>query len=479
MRGVFESRLRADGKLDGVGYKDSACQQPQVRVHGTWKIESGKLLLGVVNDILDFSKIEAGKLHIEAVPVDLPALLETITTAFDERAESRGLALRLVRAPDLPESCLADPLRLGQILTNLLSNGLKFTEKGEVSLSAALDGDSLVFRIADTGIGIAEAQLAQLFNAFEQADSSTTRRFGGTGLGLAITKRIVDLLGGTISATSTEGQGSVFEVRVPYIPAPRPALPAPPAADNAAQPERLAGIRVLAAEDNEVNQMVLEDMLLSEGAILTMVDNGRQAVDAVASHGADAFQVVLMDIQMPEMDGYEATRRIAELAPGLPVIGQTAHALAEERARCLEAGMVAHIAKPLDLDILVETLLRHVGKPPAPAPDPMIDRAALAARYPGRPEFVARLLGIFAGSAAERQAGLDEAIAAGDLRRIVEVAHALKSSAANIMASRLAELARQTEHAARYGRPEALTLAAGLKAAIADTAAEIERPEHA
>ena len=460
-----------------IGYRDST--DPQQRSAFAHILDSGKLLLGVVNDILDFSKIEAGKLHIEAVPVDLPALLETITTAFDERAESRGLALRLVRAPDLPESCLADPLRLGQILTNLLSNGLKFTEKGEVSLSAALDGDSLVFRIADTGIGIAEAQLAQLFNAFEQADSSTTRRFGGTGLGLAITKRIVDLLGGTISATSTEGQGSVFEVRVPYIPAPRPALPAPPAADNAAQPERLAGIRVLAAEDNEVNQMVLEDMLLSEGAILTMVDNGRQAVDAVASHGADAFQVVLMDIQMPEMDGYEATRRIAELAPGLPVIGQTAHALAEERARCLEAGMVAHIAKPLDLDILVETLLRHVGKPPAPAPDPMIDRAALAARYPGRPEFVARLLGIFAGSAAERQAGLDEAIAAGDLRRIVEVAHALKSSAANIMASRLAELARQTEHAARYGRPEALTLAAGLKAAIADTAAEIERPEHA
>ncbi|GLT23652.1 hypothetical protein GCM10007933_31200 [Zoogloea oryzae] len=460
-----------------IGYRDST--DPRQRSAFAHILDSGKLLLGVVNDILDFSKIEAGKLHIEAVPVDLPALLETITTAFDERAESRGLALRLVRAPDLPESCLADPLRLGQILTNLLSNGLKFTEKGEVSLSAALDGDSLVFRIADTGIGIAEAQLAQLFNAFEQADSSTTRRFGGTGLGLAITKRIVDLLGGTISATSTEGHGSVFEVRVPYIPAPRPALPAPPAADNAPQPERLAGIRVLAAEDNEVNQMVLEDMLLSEGAVLTMVENGRQAVDAVARHGANAFQVVLMDIQMPEMDGYEATRRIAELAPGLPVIGQTAHALAEERARCLEAGMVAHIAKPLDLDILVETLLRHVGKPPAQAHDPMIDRTALAARYPGRPEFVERLLGIFAGTAAERQAGLDEAIAAGDLRRIVEVAHALKSSAANIMASRLAELARQTEHAARDGQPEALTLAAGLKAAIADTAAEIEKPEHA
>ncbi|TXI22021.1 MAG: response regulator, partial [Ottowia sp.] len=240
--------------------------------------------------------------------------------------------------------------------------------------------------------------------------------------------------------------------------------------------KRLAGISVLAAEDNEVNQMVLEDMLLSEGANLTMVANGRQAVEAVIERGADAFQAVLMDIQMPEMDGYTAARRLRELAPGLPVIGQTAHALAEERVKCVEAGMVAHIAKPLDLDTLVETLLRHVGTRPSPAPIPMIDRAALAARYPDRPEFVARLLEIFADTAAERQAGLDDAIAVGDLRRIGEVAHALKSSAANIMASRLSELARQTERAARHAQPDALPLAARLKTALADTAAEIDAP---
>ncbi|MCK6396689.1 MAG: ATP-binding protein, partial [Zoogloea sp.] len=157
-----------------IGYRDST----DLRLRNAFAhiLDSSKLLLGVVNDILDFSKIEAGKLQIEAVPVDLPALLEAITATFEDRAESRGLTLRLERAPDLPASCLTDPLRLGQILTNLLSNGLKFTEKGEVSLYAGLDGDALLFRIADTGIGISEAQLAQLFNAFEQADNSTTRR---------------------------------------------------------------------------------------------------------------------------------------------------------------------------------------------------------------------------------------------------------------------------------------------------------------
>ena len=460
-----------------IGYRDST----DLRLRNAFAhiLDSSKLLLGVVNDILDFSKIEAGKLQIEAVPVDLPALLEAITATFEDRAESRGLALRLERAPDLPASCLTDPLRLGQILTNLLSNGLKFTEKGEVSLYAGLDGDALLFRIADTGIGISEAQLAQLFNAFEQADSSTTRRFGGTGLGLAITRRIVELLGGTIGATSVEGRGSVFEVRLPYIPAARPALPVQPAANSAPQPERLAGITVLAAEDNEVNQMVLEDMLLSEGAMLTMVSNGREAVEAVARHGADAFQVVLMDIQMPEMDGYVATHKIREIAPGLPVIGQTAHAMAEERAKCLEAGMVAHIAKPIDLDILVKTILNHASRPAAPAPALMIDHDALAARYPGRPEFIARLLGVFATGAAARLAGLDEAIAAGNLRQIVELAHAVKGSAGNIMASPLADLARQTEHAARDSQPDALALAARLKDAIAATAVEIGQRQDA
>jgi CheY-like chemotaxis protein len=189
--------------------------------------------------------------------------------------------------------------------------------------------------------------------------------------------------------------------------------------------------------------------------------------------------VVLMDIQMPEMDGYVATHKIREIAPGLPVIGQTAHAMAEERAKCLEAGMVAHIAKPLDLDILVETILNPASRPAAPAPAPMIDHDALAAHYPGRPEFIARLLGVFATGAAARLAGLDEAIAAGNLRQIVELAHAVKGSAGNIMASPLADLARQTEHAARDSQPDALALAARLKDAIAATAVEIGQRQDA
>lgn len=278
---------------------------------------------------------------------------------FGERAENRRLDLHIDLAPSLPAVCKTDPLRLGQILSNLLSNALKFTEKGEVSLYAACEDDHLVFRVSDTGIGIDACRLSQLFQAFEQADSSTTRRFGGTGLGLAITKQLVDLFGGTIQASSQYGRGSSFEVRLPYLPGELPALPAKPAAAAPSRRARLAGLSVLAAEDNEVNQLVLEDMLLSEGARLEIVGNGRAAVERIAKADAGEFQAVLMDIQMPEMDGYEATRQIKAIAPDLPIIAQTAHAFNEEREKCLAAGMIGHLAKPIDPQALLELVREH------------------------------------------------------------------------------------------------------------------------
>ncbi|WP_374265999.1 PAS domain S-box protein [Zoogloea sp.] len=464
-----------------IGYRDS--REPATRDVLSHILDSGKLLLGVVNDILDFSKIEAGKLHLEAVAIDLPALLRATAASFDERAQSKGLRLTVHITPSLPASCTTDPLRLGQILTNLLSNAVKFTEHGEVTLHAERQDDTLLLRVSDTGIGIAEAQLEQLFRAFEQADTSTTRRFGGTGLGLAITRRIVDLFGGRIDAHSQPGQGSRFEVRIPYIPG--TLLPMHlPALKVATATERLAGLHVLAAEDNEVNQMVLEDMLVSEGARLVMVENGRAAVERIAADGPDAYQIVLMDIQMPEMDGYEATRRIHQLDPDLPVVGQTAHALAEEKAKCADAGMVAHVAKPLDLDTLVEAVLRHARAPrhghvapptPEAGPPPQIDRAALAARYANRPEFIAKLLGVFATASARTLERLQDAIASGEPAQLAPVAHAIKGSAGNVMAAALAEQARLTEHAARDARPEAFALAAELRTRLEATLAEITR----
>jgi len=322
-------------------------------------IASGNQLLGVVNEILDFSKIDAGQLKVEAAEMSLAETLDRAIELVAERARAKGLELRLDKAPDFPERCVSDPLRIGQILLNLLSNAVKFTEAGQVTLSASRHGDELVFRVADTGIGMSEEQLGYVFNPFQQADGSTTRKFGGTGLGLAICKRLLELMHGTIRVESLPGAGSRFEFRLPYV---APGAPMPAAASlPAVLPERpLAGLSILVAEDDGVNRLMLEANLEEDGARLVMVGDGREAVERVRQDGAAAYDVVLMDIQMPEMDGYEATRRILELAPGLPIIGQTAHAFAEERDKCYAVGMVGHIAKPIDPQALARLILKVV-----------------------------------------------------------------------------------------------------------------------
>ena len=340
-----------------VGYRDAEAQ-PKARASFEQIIHSGKLLLGIINDILDFSKIEAGLLGIESVPVELIDVVRDSATLMHERIQAKGLALKIKKAPGLPAACLSDPLRLGQILMNLLSNAVKFTEQGSVTLAASREQDRLVFSVADTGIGMTPEQIDKIFKPFEQADGSTTRRFGGTGLGLTITRRIVELMGGTLSVESTPGQGSRFEVRLPYI---EVDLPAPSRKGKRAPQSEpaLLGLRVLVAEDNEINRIVLESNLRAEGAKVVRASNGREAVEWVARQGRGAFDIVLMDIQMPEMNGHEATRRILEIDPSLPIIGQTAHAFSEERLACLETGMVDHLAKPIDPEALVAAILKH------------------------------------------------------------------------------------------------------------------------
>jgi PAS domain S-box-containing protein len=351
--------------LAQVGYRNNKGRKAQVTFGHI--LESGKLLLGVVNDILDFSKIEAGRMRVEQVPVHLPTLLDQAMKLQSERARIKGIALGLEAAPDLPDTCLSDPLRLSQVLGNLLSNAIKFTEWGKVILHAnretAEGKDSLVLSISDTGIGMTPEQVDRLFTPFEQADGSTTRRFGGTGLGLAISLSMVKLMGGEIRVDSRIGEGSRFEVRLPLTePAAGFFHQAAAAFEPSAQTgARLAGLTLLAAEDNDINRLVLEEMLTTEGADLTLVENGRLAVERIIADGPDHYDLVLMDIQMPEMDGMEATRRIRELAPRLPIIGQTAHALPEEKERCLAVGMVDHVAKPLEQDELIAAILRHAG----------------------------------------------------------------------------------------------------------------------
>jgi CheY-like chemotaxis protein len=259
----------------------------------------------------------------------------------------------------LPPAVLGDPLRITQILYNLLSNAIKFTERGAIQLRAQVQAGELVFAVQDTGIGIGPAVLERLFQPFEQADGSFTRQFGGTGLGLTISRRLAGLMGGTLDVCSRPGEGSTFTLRLPLRTTDLP-VPSGSCLDVPGS-RRLAGLRLLVAEDNPVNQMVLDEMLRGEGAEVVLSDNGQQALAAVAG-AAQPFDAVLMDVQMPGMDGLETTRLLARSCPGLPVIGQTAHALQEEMDKCLAAGMVATLQKPIDLETLVLTLLAQLGQ---------------------------------------------------------------------------------------------------------------------
>ncbi|MCK7578390.1 MAG: response regulator [Chromatiales bacterium] len=371
-----------------MGYRESLGRaQPQgyfARI-----LDSGRLLLGVINDILDFSKIEAGKLDVESVPFSPRHLALESLGLIAERAADKGLTLKPLIDEALPAACLGDPTRLTQILINLLSNAVKFTERGTITLEVFERDHSLIYVVSDTGIGMTSEQVARLFTPFEQADSSTTRKYGGTGLGLSICRGLTTLMGGSIQVESTPGAGTRFEIRLPCIPAEVPveqASPEPPA-EIPEMPGRLLGRRLLIAEDNEINRLVISDMLTSEGAILTLVGNGREALEAVTRAPHD-FDLVLMDVQMPEMDGLEATRRLRLLAPELPIIGQTAHALNEELEKCLQAGMTDTLTKPIDHEQLVEIVLNHCARPVAaePAGDPSLDQLErrLRRRYPGR-----------------------------------------------------------------------------------------------
>jgi CheY-like chemotaxis protein len=325
--------------------------------------DAGKGLLGIINDILDFSKLEAGKLNIELLPTNPGKVLSETIELLQEDAKAKGIKLSLQLASDFPAACLSDPLRLRQVLLNLISNALKFTPEGCVKVEAGVENGWISIQIKDTGIGMSPEQMARVFEAFEQADGSTTRKFGGTGLGLSITHHIVEVMQGTIQVSSTPGVGSCFDVRLPYTPAEIESDEVvADAGANGAVALRLSGIRILIAEDNEINQIVISENLADEGGEIVVVGDGLAAVNRVISDGMDAFDLVLMDVQMPVMDGYEATANLLAMDPDLPIIGQTAHAYGEEKARCFSVGMVDHIAKPIDPDLLVEKILTHARR---------------------------------------------------------------------------------------------------------------------
>ena len=352
-------------------------QREETRPQQRWRLEeidkAAGHLLSLLDDVLDLSKIESGKLALERIDFDLAGVVERCCAMVAVKAREKGLVFEVQPPP--PGTWLrGDPTRLSQLLLNLLSNAVKFTDRGSIrldcSVAPAQGGQrQLVFEVADTGIGITPEQQKQLFEPFEQGDISTTRRFGGSGLGLAICRQLATLMGGTVGVHSVPGEGSRFRFEAGLAEA--PALPggnagAPPAAPDPLQleaclRERFMGTRVLVAEDNLVNQIVASELLQAAGLTVDLAANGEEAVRMVRE---GSYALVLMDVQMPVLDGLQATRQLRALPgfAGLPIVAMTANAFGDDRAACLDAGMNDHLSKPVSAERLYELLLHWLER---------------------------------------------------------------------------------------------------------------------
>jgi signal transduction histidine kinase len=344
--------------------------------------ESGATLLQILNDILDFSKIEAGKLELSAAAFDLEAMVEALTATFADSARAKGLRLDCTVKAGAKGVWLGDVARVRQILSNLLSNALKFCDAGEVSFTVGRAGDGVAFVVSDTGVGIPDSELSRLFEKFSQVDATSTRRHGGTGLGLAICRELAHMMHGEITVESVLGQGSSFCLTLPL----ERIGDADPLAAHAASPAHAAAIEavaerplhILAAEDNATNRSVLQALLEPTQVELTLVANGREALEAWRS---GRFDLVLMDIEMPVMNGEEACREIraAEAArhlPPTPIIALSANAMSHQIEAYLAAGMTAHVAKPIDAAQLYRTIAEVLDSAAAPKGAPVAHRAS-------------------------------------------------------------------------------------------------------
>jgi signal transduction histidine kinase len=391
-----ELRTPMNGILGMLGLLQKTPLNPKQQDYAHKSESSAQSLLTLLNSILDFSKIEANKMVLDEHAFLLGDLLDQVAVVLHANARNPALALRLDLDAALPGALFGDAQRLGQVLINLGGNALKFTPAGEVVIGVKVvkcagDRFDLEFSVQDTGIGIAPENQLKIFAGFSQAEASTTRRFGGTGLGLAISSKLVVLMGGQLQLQSMLGQGSRFYFQLSLRQASPDAIltdvsPMSVADSGAGSIEtidtqalaavateshtaaatalgRLHGLRILLAEDNLINQQIALELLGNEGAELTAADNGQMAVDTLR-HSPMAFDLVLMDLQMPVMDGFEATRQIRQsIGASLPIIAMTANALTSDRDACLQAGMNEHVGKPFKLDVLVAVILALTAKP--------------------------------------------------------------------------------------------------------------------
>ncbi|MEO5330395.1 MAG: ATP-binding protein [Magnetococcus sp. YQC-5] len=426
---------------------------------------SAKFLLRLINDILDFSKIEAGKLEMEHEDFALAEILEQVSSVINVKIAEKGLNFSLKVAKEVPSWLLGDSLRLGQVLTNLTSNAVKFTQKGDVALEVELldeseQGVTVRFMVRDSGIGMTPKQVEQLFQVFHQADASITRQYGGTGLGLAISKRLIEMMGGAIQVSSIPGEGSCFtftacfgksqaehKTRSQEIPESRIA-------------ELLSGIRILLVEDNEINQQVARELLERVGVQVTVASNGQESLAWVAK---ERFDMILMDMQMPVMDGLTASQKLREeaLIPlELPILAMTANVMTGDREKCLAAGMNDHIPKPIHPASLYATLLRW--HQPADSPHVIVPSTlpGLAVEFPvldgvdvqkglntlsGNVDFYRSILFKFVRNQSGVSVKMGEYWANRDTKALEHAAHTLKGVSATIGAMSLADMAATLE----------------------------------
>lgn len=449
---------------------------------------SAKSLLAIINDILDFSKIEAGKLELVAEPFALRSMVDDMLRAPALRARTKGLEVRSTVADDVPDYLVGDECRLRQVLLNLVGNALKFTERGSVSLDISVEEQQtdefrLRFAVRDTGIGIPANRLEAVFAAFEQVDSSTSRRYGGTGLGLPIACRLASLMGGKVQVQSVFGEGSTFSFTACLKQA---HLGAGAGIDQQggaglAASSAIPRLRILVADDNNVNQRVSMALLERQGHQVQVVGNGEDALAALATQ---TFDLVLMDVQMPGMDGLQATaalrRREAGSTCRVPVIALTAHAMQGDRERCLAAGMDGYVTKPVSAASLARPIAELFGRPSAapiveeqtPASGPetsaadsaTLDAPALVRRLGGNRKLLAQVVQLFRDDCNKRMTELTAAATSLDWERLRQESHTLKGTLGNLCANgayaaalQLEKLSREQASGELAGAVQALT----------------------